>query len=91
MSDRSVTLVALVVGRARTRRVGASSGGAPKGSAARGLKAPWGAMVGGSDRAQSEGSVVASRGLVRVGFEMSLWVWCVLSLTLSTALTLRVS
>ena len=84
-------MVVLVVGRAWTRRLGATSEGAPKVSAARGLKAPWGAMVGGSDRAQSEGSVVASRKLVRVGFGMSLWVWCVLSLTLSTALTLRVS
>ena len=90
-SDRGVTLVARVVGRARTRRVGASSEGAPMRSAARGLKAPWGAVMSGSDRAQSEGSVVKSRNLDRVGFGMHLWVWYVLTLTLPTALTLRIS
>ena len=85
------TLVALVVGRARTSRVGAASEGAPKESAARGLKAPWGAMVGGSDRAQTGGRVVASPDLIRLGFGVSLWVWCVLSLALSTAQTLGAS
>ena len=84
-------MVALVVGRARTRRVGASSGGAPEGSAARGLTAPWSAMVGGSGRAQLEGSVVESQDLDRVGVGMPLWAWCVFTLTLSTALALRVS
>ena len=91
VSDRNVTLVATLVGRAQGGRVGASSEGAPMGSAARGLKAPWGAVMGGSDRAQSEGSVVKSRNLDRVGFGMHLWVWYVLTLTLSTALTLRIS
>ena len=91
MSDRNVTLVATLVGRAQGGRVGASSEGAPMGSAARGLKAPWGAVLGGIDRAQSEGSVVMSRNLGRVGFWLHLWVWCILPKTLPTALTLRMS
>ena len=79
MSDRNVTLVATLVGRAQGGRVGASSEGAPMGSAARGLKAPWGAVLGGGDIAQSEGSMVESRNLDRVGFGIHLGIWHILT------------
>ena len=74
---RLVGRVVLVV--RMSGRVGASSEVAPMGSAARGLKAPWGAVLGGSDRAQSVGSVVKSRDLDRVGCGRHLWVWYVLT------------